>query len=290
MRLSDSQNFINNQKLVDRIMSLINFEKDMMVLEIGPGKGIITDSLLRFSSKIVSVEADRDLYLTLARKYNGNNKIKLIHGDFLKTPLPKEDFMVVSNIPFNITANIIRKITVKDSKLRSAYLIVQKEAAIKFVGAPYAHSPLLSHFLKINYEIERLVDIDRQNFTPIPAFDATLLMIRKHDTPAIIEQDQEKFKDLLTYIFQRYKDKLRPALKSLMSNLQIKIMCHSIGIEQDIEIKKITFVTWVKIFETFKTHASIKSQNTIAGKYIDLIKEQSNLTKVNRTRKDFIKS
>lgn len=286
MGLSDSQNYINNQQLVNKLLEFVDFESIKTILEIGPGKGIITDVLIKQNKKIIAIEADRKLFSELQKKYANVTNLSLIHTDFLKYTTPNEPFIIVSNIPFNITASIIRKITGEQSKLYTAYLIMQKDAAIKFLGAPHAHSPLLSHILNINFEIKLLMDIDKSNYSPRPKFDTAFVSIKRRENPVFDKQKSEQFKDFLVYIFERQKPRIKEALKSVMSNLQVKIILNNINIPEDKEIKKILFIDWVGIFETFINHAPEKAKIKIYGSYKRLLVEQSQLQKINRTRKD----
>lgn len=286
MRLSDSQNYINNQQLVRKLLEFVDFESTQTILEIGPGKGIITDALIKQNKKIIAIEADRKLFSELQKKYANVTNFSLVQADFLKYTTPNEPFIIVSNIPFNITANIVRKITDEQSKLHTAYLIIQKDAAIKFLGAPHAHSPLLSHILNINFEIKQLMDIDKSNYSPRPKFDTAFISIKRREKPVFDRQKSEQFKDFLVYIFERRKPHIKEALKSVMSHLQVKIILNNINIPEDKEIKRILFIDWVSIFETFISHAPEKSKIKIYGSYKRLLVEQSQLQKMNRTRKD----
>lgn len=286
MGLSDSQNYINNQQLVNKLLGFVDFESTKTILEIGPGKGIITDFLIKQNKKIIAIEADPKLFSELQMKYVNVTNLSLIQADFLKYTTPNEPFIIVSNIPFNITANIVRKITDDQSKLHTAYLIMQKDAAIKFLGAPHAHSPLLSHILNINFEIKLLMDIDKSNYNPRPKFDTAFVYIRRREKPVFDRQKSEQFKDFLVYIFERRKPHVKEALKSVMSNLQVKIILNSINIPENEEIKKILFINWISIFETFISHAPEKSKIKIYGSYKRLLVEQAQLQKINRTRRD----
>jgi 23S rRNA (adenine-N6)-dimethyltransferase len=194
--------------------------------------------------------------------------------------------MVVSNIPFNITADVVRKITDENSRVCAAYLVMQKEAAEKFVGAPHAHSPLLSHFLNINFEIKKLTDISRANYSPKPKFDTAFISIVRRISPIFDLQKSRQFRDFLVYVFERYKPHIKEALKSIMSNLQVKIILNSLNIAEGTEVKEIMFNDWVSIFGTFMKHAPEKSKKIIFGSYKKLLLEQSKLKKINRTRKD----
>ena len=119
MGLSDSQNYINNQQLVNKLLEFVDFEPIKTILEIGPGKGIITNVLIKQNKKIIAIEADQKLFSELQKKYANVTNLSLIHTDFLKYTTPNEPFIIVSNIPFNITASIIRKITGEQSKLHT---------------------------------------------------------------------------------------------------------------------------------------------------------------------------
>ena len=286
MRLSHSQNYINNQQLIHTLLEFVDLKSADLVLEIGPGKGVITDALIKQDKKIIAIEADPKLFSELRKKYVNVANLLLVQADFLKYPTPNEPFIIVSNIPFNITANIVRKITDEQSKLYAAYLIIQKDAAIKFIGAPHAYSPLLSHILNINFEIKLLTDIDKSNYSPRPKFNTAFVSIKKRKKPVFDKQKSEQFKDFLVYVFERRKPLVKEALKSVMSNLQVKIILDNLHIPENKEIKKILFTDWVSIFETFASHAHEKSKIKIYGSYKKLLVEQSQLQKINRTRKD----
>lgn len=286
MTLSHSQNYINNKALVDKMLSQVDFKPADLILEIGPGTGIITDQLIKKNKIITAVEADKQLFWQLKLKYQSFKNIKLINQNFLEYTLPSKPFIIISNIPFNITADIIRKITNPKSNLQAAYLILQKEAAIKFIGPPKAHSPLWSHFLNINFEIKSLMPINRNNYSPKPKFDTTLLLIKKRTKPVLDNQQSEQFKNFLVYLFESRKGDIKNALKKLMSNLQVKITLKNLNMPEQTELKKIMFNDWLTIFDVFMQHASDQSKRVIAGKYKKLLKEQSKLHKIHRTRRD----
>jgi len=109
--LGYSQNFLVNKKLVERLISKSNIDVTDYVIEIGPGKGIITDVLSQHAGEVVAVEYDQELYNNLVR-YHSHDNVTYIFGDFLKYKLPlNRRYKIFSNIPFQITADIIRKLT-----------------------------------------------------------------------------------------------------------------------------------------------------------------------------------
>lgn len=272
-----SQNFINNRGVISTIISHVDFSRTDLLIEIGPGKGIITDAIIKPYNKVIAVEIDKDLYSDLQRHYSGIENISLVNADFLKYPLPKEQYSIVANIPFNITADIIRKITDENSLLQAAYIITEKEAAYKFVGAPYAESPLLSHYLQIHYEVRFLLEIDRKHFSPEPRVDIGYISISKRRKPVFNKQEEIQFKDFITYIFSRTGATLKEALKSVFSNLQSKIIIQQLGVSENILKKKVIFFDWVKVYKTFSEHSPAKSKFIVRGAFDKLNQDKAKL-------------
>ena len=283
--LSHSQNFINNNKLIKDLMGLISEKSADLVIEIGPGRGIITDALLEKYGHVIAIEADQNLFSELKQRYERKN-ITLIHANFLFQPLPNKPFDIVSNIPFNLTADIIRKITDDRSQLSKACLIVQKEAAQKFAGIPYSESSLISNILKVRYSVEILREISRNNFTPRPKFDAVFLALRKRKENVFNDYAVEiKFRDFISYLFSRSRPILKDSLKNIFSNAQISIILRENTLNQSTHIKQVSFETWISIFKSYITHTSDETKRKVIGTYKNLLKEQSRLQKINRTRK-----
>lgn len=272
-----AQNFINNRDIITSIVKYVDFSMSDLIIEIGPGKGIITDAILKTHKKVIGVEIDRALFLDLEKKYKGIKNLSIVNFDFLKYPLPNEKFSIVANIPFNITAEIIRKITETSSFLQAAYIITEEKAAYKFVGAPYAESPLLAHFLHIHYDVKYLMKIDGKNFTPVPKVNVAYISIIKRKIPIFNSAEEQQFKDLITYMFVRKGATLREALKRVFSNLQTKIIIEQLNLPENILKKKVLFSDWVNIYNSFVKHGSPKSKNIIRGAFSKLNQDKAKL-------------
>lgn len=288
--LSHSQNYLNNKEIVTKLINFVDFKKANLIIEIGSGKGIITEQLLSKSpDKIIAIEADPKLYNLLREKFRtvDGDKLEIVSGSVLNYRFPKIPFLVVSNIPFNITADIIRKITQDGSALEAAYLIVQKEAAVKFIGPPHAHSPLFSHFLNITYKIKSIMDISKSNYSPRPRYDTTFISIEKREQKVFSNlYYTEQFKDFLVYLFERRRPFIKDTLRIVMSNLQSKIILKNLKIDERRDIKSVYFNEWVDIFNEFSNHVNQNSFRKISGSYKKLVYGQGMLKKVHRTRGD----
>jgi len=180
LELKSSQRFLRNSKLVESLVAKSNIGVEDIVYEIGPGKGIITEQLAKRCRKVVAIELDRKLYKELVEKFRENSVVEIQFGDFLRYNLPKEEaYKVFSNIPFNITADIISKLTSINTSLLEAYLIVQKEAAERFAGRPYNKECQFSLFLKPFFRFKILHRFKQDDFHPKPHVEVVLLGITR---------------------------------------------------------------------------------------------------------------
>ena len=97
-----SQNFLHNHKFVKFLVRQSSIGEKDLVLEIGPGRGIITNELLQIASQVIAIEKDTSLV------FKSHPRLNLIYGDFLEFTPPTHNYKVFSNIPFSITAEILK--------------------------------------------------------------------------------------------------------------------------------------------------------------------------------------
>jgi 23S rRNA (adenine-N6)-dimethyltransferase len=107
-----------------------------VVYEIGPGRGIITAELAQVARKVIAVEKDPHLVGQLCQRFQNVKNIEIIRNDFLRYHIPEGKYKVFASIPYNITADIVRKLLYMPPVPSEVYLIMQKEAAEKFSGCP----------------------------------------------------------------------------------------------------------------------------------------------------------
>lgn len=280
-----SQNFLRDKSLVFDLVKRFGIKPDDIVYEIGAGQGIITDVLINNSKKVVAFEIDKDLYSKLLVKFNLNKKLDLRFGDFLTTSLPETPFKVFSNIPFNITANVIRKLTQATNPPDETYLIVQEEAVRKFVGRPYDEkNSQVSILLKPWFDLDVVYKFRRDDFVPRPRVDTVLLSICKLVNPLIDISKKGDYYDFIVYTFNQFKPNIIDGLsgvfgRNVMLNLAKKYDFSTNAKPSQLEVKQ-----WVGIFEHYLKN--VFNNKLVRGSYSKLLLQQSKLEKINRTRVD----
>ncbi len=195
------QHFMIDKNLVQRIIDYSELKEQDIVLEIGPGKGVLTDKLLE-QSKVIAVELDKDLYYELKDKYKENENIRLIHGNGLKE-IAKWNFnKIVSNIPYSISEPLIIKILIK-----------QPEIVVLTTGKTFKKHLETNKLLNTVYKCEIEETISKDAFYPPPNTESIVIKLQLKKT-----KEAKFFRDLLV----QYDKKLKNALISLMDGTLTK--------------------------------------------------------------------
>src|SRR5437016_491628 len=135
---SHSQNFFRSPDLVDSLLDRSSVQRDDLVLDLGAGTGLISERLARRGCRVLAVENDPALAAYLAERFASFESVRVVHADTLDVPLPRQPYKVFSNIPFDATAAIVSRLTGVAWSPDDAYLVMQREAAERFVGQPRA--------------------------------------------------------------------------------------------------------------------------------------------------------
>ncbi|MFA5777613.1 MAG: 16S rRNA (adenine(1518)-N(6)/adenine(1519)-N(6))-dimethyltransferase RsmA [Parcubacteria group bacterium] len=178
------QNFLKNKDVVKRIVDSAGLNMEDFAVEVGPGKGILTEELAKVCKEVMAVEIDRDLISALRSKFEKNEKIKILEGDILgmniegimSHKLRSKGYKVVANIPYYITSPLIRFFLENEFPPREMILMVQKEVAERITAKPGNHS-ILSLSVQYYANPELLFYVDKNNFDPVPEVDSAVIKI-----------------------------------------------------------------------------------------------------------------
>lgn len=206
------QNFLIDKNIAEREVNYANITKDDVVLEIGPGYGIITKLLAKKAKKVIAIELDKDLVKNLKNLLPDN--VDLIHDDALKVDfdsLPKFN-KIVSNLPFQISSHITFKFLDYDFGL--AILIYQKEFADRMVASPGSKEySRLSVGVSYKGICELLETIPKTCFKPQPKVDSCMVRLIPRKTPPFLVIDEKFFFEVTRNLFNHRRKKIKSALK-----------------------------------------------------------------------------
>jgi len=262
-RISLAQNFLTSPKLVRRLVGMSTIGPSDTVYEIGPGNGIITAALARVAGQVIAIEKDPALVRRLRERFRPVDKVEIVEKDFLKysfrigvpcLPVGRQmsvsKYKMFSNIPYNSTAQIVRKILCETSGLSETYLILQKEAAQKFSGSP--RETLFSILVKPFFDFQILWQLKRMDFWPIPNVDSVFLLIKRRASPLIEAQEFWLYREFVHYGFGRWKPNLKLAFKNVFTYKQWKRLARDLDFPLNATPTELSFEQWVGLFRSFK--------------------------------------
>jgi 16S rRNA (adenine1518-N6/adenine1519-N6)-dimethyltransferase len=175
------QNFLIDNSVIRKVIRAANLQKDDVVLEIGPGIGNLTYKLAEKVKRVIAVEKDPKMCGVLWEILKELKNITIIRGDILKISLSRykiQDtrYKVVANLPFYITAPVIRKFLESPYPPKEMILVVQKEVAQRICAKPPRLS-LLAVSVQFYAKPQIIFHISKRSFSPQPEVDATIIKI-----------------------------------------------------------------------------------------------------------------
>lgn len=258
------QHWLRDREILDAIAFSAEIEDGDFVLEIGPGLGTLTSSLLKFAGKngrILSVEFDENLAKKLPAQFPGKN-LEIINADFLDFDLSKlpKNYKVAANVPYYITSKIVEKLLTSENKPSVAALLVQKEVAER-MAAKAGELSILAIASQIYAEVSLDILVPREFFTPPPKVDSQVVVLksREHNLIEIFnsknncEVSEREFFRIVKVGFAAKRKKIA---KSLSANLAIskertaKIL-EKCEIPPDLRAQDLNIEEWLKISKVF---------------------------------------
>ena len=212
-----TQNIYRNRDKIVEILDKIDISKQDTVLDIGAGKGILTEELVKRCKDVIAYEIDNHYYEILKEKFSTDKNITIFNKDFLNSNLPNTKYKVFANIPFSQTSDIIKKLTDTPSNMSEGWLFVQKESAQRYVGKP--NNTQISSILSFMYDIDIVEIFRREDFQPIPNVDIVLLHLKSKEYD---RKDYNLYKDFITYIFNQRNKNIIDTFKKLFTYKQLK--------------------------------------------------------------------
>lgn len=235
---------------MSELIEVSDLNADDLVVEIGSGKGIITEALRRKVREVIAIEKDEKLAM----------ESNAICADILKYELPKMPYKIFSNIPFSITSEIMAHIMQSVVLPESMYLIMQKETAEKFEGKPA--ETLSSILTKPWYEVETLGEIDRTSFTLKPQIKIVFAKFTKRKMAFIKDEDKNDFRDFVTYGFSQWKPTVVEAYKKVFTFAQMDHVKKMLKIGEEAP-GKLSFDKWLLLFKTFQKIANYEQRKLV---------------------------
>jgi len=191
------QNFINDISIINRIVDSADIDIETLVIEVGPGAGILTKALCEKAKNVITYEVDKTLESTLAKELNVYDNVEIIFEDFINRNILEDvskyeykKLYFIANIPYYITNPIITKIIDSNLNFDKVIVMVQKEVGERFSAKPGSRAyGSLTVFLNYYFNIEKLFDVNRKYFHPVPNVDSVVVSLIKKEKSLVNDED-----------------------------------------------------------------------------------------------------
>ena len=245
---SFGQNFLVDQNYINKIIHALNPQPDQTIVEIGAGRGALTEKLIESGANIVAIELDRDLIPVLQEKFLTSQNFSLIEGDALEINFNKitlqnpksaiQNPKLVANLPYYISTAILQHLIEYRNTFSEMILMFQKEVVERITAEPETKQRgFLTVLVEAYFTVEKLFDVPPTAFNPAPKIQSSVarLITKK------VEQNhsEEKiFRELVSCAFQQKRKTIRNNLKNSQGDLQKKIEKNG-GLDKVLEMSEI---------------------------------------------------
>lgn len=242
------QNFLHDQRVIDRIISAISPKPADNIVEIGPGQGAMTEGLLAGTDgRLQVVELDRDLIPILRAKFFRASELVIHEQDALKfdfselaqtTPL-----RVVGNLPYNISTPLIFHLLSFKDHIRDMHFMLQKEVVARLCAEPGSSAyGRLGVMVQYYCDAQHLFNVGSGAFQPAPKVDSAIVRLHPR-APKVVAKDEENFSKLVRQAFSQRRKTLKNNLKGWLNAEQIE----SLGISASIRPEKLSVEQFVAL-------------------------------------------
>jgi len=223
-RKSLGQHFLTVRRILGRIADALHLTGTETVLEIGPGRGALTDILAERAGRLIAIEYDRALAEMLRQRYAKRGHVLIAEADVLEVSLGElaaGPYVLIGNVPYYITTPILFHALVPPRAERSVYL-VQKEVADRLSASPGSKEyGALTINVAAVARAETLFKVPAGAFSPPPKVESAVVRITPHATPLVTTEEERPFRTLVQNAFGMRRKQMRRVLRSVY-NLDVE--------------------------------------------------------------------
>ncbi len=221
------QHFLTDSQVLDRIIRAFSPQSNQVILEIGPGTGVLTEMLLEHVDHLVAVELDRDLAALLNQKFDPG-KLTVIQQDVLTLDIEslfsgyanRQKIRIIGNLPYNISTPLLFHLIDHAGFINDMMFMLQKEVAMRLSAGPdNKHYGRLSVMSGLALQCECLFDVGPESFTPPPQVNSTVLRLYPESISHRID-DSRRLNNIVRQAFSQRRKTLKNSLKNLVSEPQ----------------------------------------------------------------------
>jgi 16S rRNA (adenine1518-N6/adenine1519-N6)-dimethyltransferase len=213
------QHFLNDRRVLARIVEALDPRPNETIIEIGPGQGALTEQLAARAARLVAIELDRDLAAGLRQQFADRPNVRIVEGDVLDIRLAElsdgAQWSVTGNVPYYITTPILFH-ALASPRPRRIVLLVQREVGDRLAAAAGSEAyGALSATAQAVARVDRHGRVPAGSFHPKPAVDSVIVSLTPLDEPIVTADEEPAFKTLVQGAFSQRRKQMLRVVRSL---------------------------------------------------------------------------
>lgn len=256
------QNFLIDDCVIEKIIESSNIEKEDLIIEIGPGLGVLTERLLKKSNNVVVIELDKKMIEILQNRFCLNRNLEIINNDILKVDLEKliknkkeqtniNKVKIVANLPYYISTPIIMKLLENRLEISEIIVMVQKEVAQR-LGAETGtrEAGAITYAVEYYAQATPIIDVPKESFIPSPKVESQVIKLEVRQNPKIEVEDEKLLFNIIQKSFMQRRKTLSNALinnRILDSKEEVEKMFKTLEIPSNVRGENLTLEEFGKI-------------------------------------------
>jgi 16S rRNA (adenine1518-N6/adenine1519-N6)-dimethyltransferase len=258
------QNFLVDPNLIRKILEAVNPKSDELIIEIGAGRGALTENLLEKAGKVIAVELDDDLIPVLNQTFGNYENYLLIHENALKINFSElvesnneftKKAKLAANLPYYISTAILQHLIDYRESFSEMVVMLQREVVERITAeAGNKERGFLTVLIEAYFETEKLFDVPPNAFRPAPKIWSSVIRLVPKTTGKNLSENEKLFRDLLSLGFAQKRKTIYNNLKNAGEILYKKDLTE-ILLENEIDRKRraetLTIDEWLKLTESF---------------------------------------
>lgn len=249
------QNWLRDPFVLERMIAAAQLRPTDLVIEIGPGLGVITKALAKQAGQVIAYEVDPNLVRSLKEDLHWAQNVQIVEKNILAKDfqLPQQSYKVVASLPYYITSPIL-EILLKAHPIASlVVLMVQREVAEKIVSSSPDGS-YLSNFVRLFGDPEIIQIVHPDSFYPKPQVDSAILLIKTFPEPLVSRSEVDQMIALLHAGFTEPRKQLHNSLTAglKMDTPRVKMLLQLANIDSERRAETLALNEWLKLYEVIK--------------------------------------
>ncbi len=255
------QNFLVDEKVLEKIIESANLKKDDVVLEIGAGFGTLTERLAQKAGKIITVESDRGILPILRRNLENYKNVEIIEKDVLsvvnyESRIMNYEYKIIANLPYQITSAVLRKFLENEPRPNEMMVMVQKEVAER-ICAISGEMSILAVSVQFFGQPEIIQIVPRSSFYPTPEVDSAILRISRIKNESETNLKRMDAKDFFRVVKVGFSARRKQLHNNLANGLRLKSeeaknILLDLGLDIQVRAQDLSVDDWINLGNKLK--------------------------------------